>query len=182
MLRQKRPLLAVRAIFVLPWNENAQTNNKRTEIERFDWFMERIQTRVGIGWFYAKLGWEKLVLENFLEINQYFALTSYCDTIGQSNNAFSILGKTKRPCFDLFIHWLIKQISNTSRNHFSIQRRTEIALLMSKQDQNTADTHSFHYIPDDGWRQVLHFWTFRPRQMNLYSSQDTCNIQNPAAE
>ena len=28
-------------------------------------------------------------------------------------------GKTKRPCFDLFIHWLIKQITNTYRNHFS---------------------------------------------------------------
>ena len=30
--------------------------------------------------------------ENFLEINWYFALTSQCNTIGQSNNAFSILG------------------------------------------------------------------------------------------
>ena len=28
-------------------------------------------------------------------------------------------GKTKSPCFDLFIHWLIKQITNTYRNHFS---------------------------------------------------------------
>ena len=28
-------------------------------------------------------------------------------------------GKTKSPCFDLFIHWLIKQIKNTYRNHFS---------------------------------------------------------------
>ena len=28
-------------------------------------------------------------------------------------------GKTKRPCFDLFIHWLIKQLTNTYRNHFS---------------------------------------------------------------
>ena len=28
-------------------------------------------------------------------------------------------GKTKRPCFDLFIHSLIKQIRNTYRNHFS---------------------------------------------------------------
>ena len=28
-------------------------------------------------------------------------------------------GKTKRPCFDLFIHWLIKQITNTYRNYFS---------------------------------------------------------------
>ena len=28
-------------------------------------------------------------------------------------------GKTKGPCFDLFIHWLIKQITNTYQNHFS---------------------------------------------------------------
>ena len=28
-------------------------------------------------------------------------------------------GKTKRPCFDLFIHWLIKQITNTYGDHFS---------------------------------------------------------------
>ena len=32
--------------------------------------------------------------ENFLEINRYFALTSYCNTICQSNNAFSILGSS----------------------------------------------------------------------------------------
>ena len=25
-------------------------NNKRTKIERFDWFVERIQTRVAFGW------------------------------------------------------------------------------------------------------------------------------------
>ena len=25
-------------------------NNKRTEVERFDWLIERIQTRVGFGW------------------------------------------------------------------------------------------------------------------------------------
>ena len=25
-------------------------NNKRTEIERFDWFIERIKTRVAVGW------------------------------------------------------------------------------------------------------------------------------------
>ena len=28
-------------------------------------------------------------------------------------------GKTKSPCFDLFIDWLMKQIMNTYRNHFS---------------------------------------------------------------
>ena len=28
-------------------------------------------------------------------------------------------GKTKSPCFDVIIHWLVKQITNTYRNHFS---------------------------------------------------------------
>ena len=28
-------------------------------------------------------------------------------------------GKTRKPCFDLFIHWQIKQMTNTCRNHFS---------------------------------------------------------------
>ena len=28
-------------------------------------------------------------------------------------------GKTKSPCFDLFIHWLIKQITNNYQNRFS---------------------------------------------------------------
>ena len=51
--------------------------------------------------------------ENFPEINRYLALTSYCNTIGQSNNVFAG-GKTKRPCFDLLIHWLIHK---TSKEH-----------------------------------------------------------------
>ena len=37
-------------------------NNKRTEIERFDWFIERIQTRVAFEW-------KKFMPENFLEIS-----------------------------------------------------------------------------------------------------------------
>ena len=31
-------------------------NDKRTEIERFDWFIERIQTRVAFGWLSERLG------------------------------------------------------------------------------------------------------------------------------
>ena len=62
-------------------------NNKRTEIERFDWFIKQIQTRVAFGWLSERPG-EK----NFPEINRYFSLTSYCNTIGQSNSAFSMLG------------------------------------------------------------------------------------------
>ena len=94
-------------------------NNKQTEKERFDWFIERIQKHV-VGWLRECSGEENFMPKNFLEINQYFALTSYCNTIGQSNNAFSILGrKMKSPCFDLFIHRLIKQITNTYQNYFS---------------------------------------------------------------
>ena len=31
-------------------------NNKRTEIKRFDWFIERMQTRVAFGWLSERLG------------------------------------------------------------------------------------------------------------------------------
>ena len=31
-------------------------NNKRTKIERFDWFIERIQTRVAFGWLSERSG------------------------------------------------------------------------------------------------------------------------------
>ena len=34
-------------------------NNKRTEIERFDWFIERLQTRVACVWLSERAG-EKL--------------------------------------------------------------------------------------------------------------------------
>ena len=37
--------------------------------------------------------------------------------------------KTKSPCFDLFIHGLIRQITNTYRNHF--QGHTKFALSKS---------------------------------------------------
>ena len=67
-------------------------NNKRTEIERFDWFIERIQTRVAFDWLRKRSGEKKLHARELLEINRHFALMSCCNTIGQSNNAFSILG------------------------------------------------------------------------------------------
>ena len=67
-------------------------NNKRTEIEQFDWFIERIQTRVAFGWLSEHLRKKTSCPKNFLEINGSFDLTSCCNTIGQSNNAFPILG------------------------------------------------------------------------------------------
>ena len=105
-----------RAIFVWPWNENAQTKQKQqTNENRAIWLVYRTDMNARGFWLVKRtLGWKNFMPENFLEINRYFALTSHCNTIGQSNNAFSILGcffggKTKRPCFDLFIHWLINK-------------------------------------------------------------------------
>ena len=63
-------------------------NNKRTKIERFDWFIEQIQTHLAFGWLSERSAEKTSCPENFLEI----ALTSYCNTIGQSNIAFSIIG------------------------------------------------------------------------------------------
>ena len=63
-------------------------NNKRREIERIDWFVERIQTRVAFGF---------------------------------------------DPRFDLFIDWLIKQITNTYRRHFlrSYENRSKAYMFLS---------------------------------------------------
>ena len=69
-----------------------EQNNKRKETEWFDWFIELIQTRVAFGWLSERTGEKTSCPKNFLEINRCFALTSYCNTVGQSNNAFSILG------------------------------------------------------------------------------------------
>ena len=83
-----------RTIFVWPGNENVRTKQKQqTNGNRAIWWVYRTDTNAR-GPFLVKrtLGWKNFMPENFLEINRYFALTSYCNTIGQSNNAFSILG------------------------------------------------------------------------------------------
>ena len=84
----------IRAIFVWPWNENARTKEKQqTNGNRAIWLVYRTDTNARGFWLVKRtLGWKNFMPENFLEINRYFALTSYCNTIGQWNNAFSILG------------------------------------------------------------------------------------------
>ena len=47
---------------------------------------------VAFGWLSERSAEKNVMPKNFLEINRYFALTSYCNTTGQSNNAFSVLG------------------------------------------------------------------------------------------
>ena len=92
-------------------------NNKRTEIERFDWFIERIQTRVAFGWLSENSGEKTSCPE--LSRNQSilrFDVTLQLDwAIEQCllNVRVFFGGKTKSSCFHLFIHWLIKQVTNT---------------------------------------------------------------------
>ena len=110
---------AYRAIFVWPWHENALTKQEQqTNRNRAIWLAYRTDTNARGFWLVKRtLRWKNVIPENFLKINRYFALTSYCNTIGQSNNAFSILGFSlagKRRG-----HVFIKQITNTYRNHFS---------------------------------------------------------------
>ena len=98
-------------------------NNKRREIERFDWFFKRIQTRVAFGWLTnarvkKRHAWE---LSQNQSILHFDVILQHDWPIEQSLLHITVFfgGKTKRPCFDLLIHWLIKQITNTCRNHFS---------------------------------------------------------------
>ena len=107
-------LHGVRAIFVWPWNENPRKNRnkKRSEIERFHWFIERIQTRMAFWLVKRTLRWKNFRLENFLEIYRYFALTSYCNTIGQSNNAFSINWRENKDSMFWSFHPLADRTNN----------------------------------------------------------------------
>ena len=85
---------SIRAIYVWPWNENARTIQKQQKNGNgASWLVYPTDTRGGGFWLVkGTLGWKNFMPENLQEINQYFALTSYCNMIGQSNNAFSILG------------------------------------------------------------------------------------------
>ena len=82
-----------RAIFVCPRSENARTKQaQQTTGNRAIWLVYRTDTNAGGFWLVKRtLAWKNFMFENFLEINRYFALTSYCNTISQSNSAFSIL-------------------------------------------------------------------------------------------
>ena len=103
-----------RVIFVWPWNENARAKQKQqTNGNRAIWLVCRTDTNAsGVKQTH---GWKTSCPKNSLEINRYLALTSYCNTIGQSNNALSIFG------FSMFwsFHPLADKTNNEYRNHYS---------------------------------------------------------------
>ena len=70
-----------------------QNTKQYTNGIRAIWLVYRTDTNARGFWLVKRtLGWKNFMPENFLEINWYFALTSYCNTIGQSHNVFKILG------------------------------------------------------------------------------------------
>ena len=90
-------------------------NNKRTEIEQFDWFIERIQTHVAFGWL------SEQELSRNQPIFRFHVILRHDRPIEQCLLRIKVFfgGKMKKACVDLFIHWLIKQVTNTYRNRFS---------------------------------------------------------------
>ena len=116
-------------IFVWSWNENVWTKQKQqTKGNRAIWLVYRTNTNARGFWLVKRtLGWKNSMPEdmpeNFLEINRYFALTSYCNTIGQSNNSFSILwfslAEKQRVHVWSFYPLADITITNTYRNYFS---------------------------------------------------------------
>ena len=76
----------------LKW-KRANKTETTNEGNRATWLVYRTDTDADGFWLVKRtFGWKNFMPENFLEINRYFALTSYCNTIVQSNNAFSMLG------------------------------------------------------------------------------------------
>ena len=87
-------------------------------MERFDWFIERIQTPVAFGWLSERSG-EKKLLAQELSRNQsilrFDVILQHDWSIEQCLLHIRVFfgGKKKSPCFDRLIHWLIKRITNT---------------------------------------------------------------------
>ena len=83
-------------------------NNKQTEIERFEWFIERIQTPVFFGWLGERSG-EKNFTPETLSRNQsmlrFDVILQYDWPIKHCLLRIRVFfgSKTKSPCSDLFI-------------------------------------------------------------------------------
>ena len=115
-------LECIRAIFVWPWTENARTKQEQqtTEIEKLIGFVERTQTRVAFGPNARVKKLHTRELSRNQPILRFDVILLHDWPIEQCLLYSRVFfgGKTKRPCFDLFNHWLIKQITDTYRNIF----------------------------------------------------------------
>ena len=112
-------LFTRRAIFVLPWNENSRTKQKQqTNGNRAIGLVYRTNTNACGFWLVERtFGWRNLYAQEL----RFDVILQHDWPIEQCLLHIRVFfgGKTKRPCFDLFIYWLIKQITNAYRNYFS---------------------------------------------------------------
>ena len=101
----------IRAIFMWPRNENVQTKQKQQTRTLSD----LIGLSNGYKWVYSR------ELSRNQPILCFDIILQHDLPIKQCLLHIRVLsgGKTKRPWFDLFIHLMLKQITNTYRNHFS---------------------------------------------------------------
>ena len=116
---------ACTSIFVWPWNENARTTQKQqingNRADRAIWLVQRTDTnarRLLVEW----KGFTPEELSRNQSILRFDVILQHNWPIEQCLLHIRVFfgGKTKRPCFDLYIYWLTKQIiTNTNRNHFS---------------------------------------------------------------
>ena len=127
---QSMKLLSVSAfqcystIFVWPWNENARTKQKQQANGiKAIWLVYRTDSKARGFWLVKRtLGWKTLCPRTRNQSILRFDVMLQQDwPIEQRLLHIRVFfdGKTKSPCFDLFIHWLIKQMTNICRNHFS---------------------------------------------------------------
>ena len=124
---------ALTVIFVWPWNENAQTKQKQQmNRNRGIWLVCRVDTNACDFWLVKRtLWWKKryawqlsrnqpivcfdVILQHDWPIEQHLLYTKvFFDRI------------TQRRCFDLFIHWLIKQ---QTRTETTFQGHMKISLI-----------------------------------------------------
>ena len=114
--------MLIRAIFVWPWNENARTKKKQKKNGNSAiWLVYWTDTNAPSFWLVkGTLGWKNFLSEE-LSRNRFDVILQHDWSIEQCLLHIRVFfgGKTKSPCSVLFIHWLIKQITNTYRNHFS---------------------------------------------------------------
>ena len=110
----------------LKWKRaNKVERTNEWKYNRAIWLVYRTDTNARGFWLVKRtLGWKKLhardlsrnqsILRFYIILQHHWPIEQCFLHIGVSFGR-----KTKRACFDLFIHWLIKQITNTYRNHFS---------------------------------------------------------------
>ena len=121
----------VRPILVWPWNENARAKQKQqTNGNGAIWLVCRTVTNVRGFWLVKRtLGWKNFMLEKPSRnqpILRFDIILQHDWPIEQRLLHIRVFfgGKTKRPCFDLFIHWAIKQITIPKRFFKVIRRKS----------------------------------------------------------